>query len=290
MFCFYLKLIQEFERVKESENGWKECAQLIVSDQQVNDQTRFFCMQIIENYLKTRYKSSTSQPDQMLLRQFMSQWLQLQINRKANEKNFLTKKVAQLFALVSLIDFPNRWPTFFTDLIATAQWSIGNADFYLKVLAAIDSEIVDREIPRTNEEQILITFYKDSIRERCVSDLVESWYILLKENNVKNPEITCQTLDVIGAYISWIDINLIVNSRFVEFFVYGLGQVELRETACVCLEEVISKRMEVRAKLKLIDYLWKDVLQAGAIALEQQINLSNVIFFYLDFIYFAFTL
>jgi exportin-T len=233
-------------------------------------------MQIIENYLKTRYKTSTSQADQVLLRQFMSNWLQLQMNRKANEKNFLTKKVAQLFAIVSLIDFPNRWPSFFIDLVATAQWSIGNADFYLKVLEAIDSEIVDRELPRTNEEQLIITFYKDSIRERCVNELVESWFLLLKDNTIKNPEITCQTLDIIGAYISWIDINLIVNSRFVEFFVFGLSQIELRETTCTCLEEVINKRMEVRAKLKLVDYLWKDVLQTSAISLEQQINLSNV--------------
>ena len=28
-----IKLLQEFERVKESENGWKDCTQLLVSDQ-----------------------------------------------------------------------------------------------------------------------------------------------------------------------------------------------------------------------------------------------------------------
>jgi exportin-T len=241
-----------------------------------NDQVKFFCMQIVENYLKTRYKtSSASQVDQNILKHFMSMWLQMQTTRKANEKNFLTKKAAQLFAIVSLIDFPTRWPTFFNDLMVTSLWSIGNADFYLKVLLAIDSEIVDREIPRTVEESNLITFYKDSIRERCVTDLVESWYVLLKEHTNKNAEITCQALEVISVYISWIDINLVANSRFVEFFLYAMGQVDLRETACTCLEEITNKRMEIRAKLKLIDYLWTDVIEKCAIALEQQINLSN---------------
>ena len=237
---------------------------------------KFFCMQIIENFLKTRYKANASESDQNFLKQFMSIWLQMQTTRKANEKNFLTKKSAQLFALVSLIDFPTRWPTFFNDLMATAIWSVGNADFYLKVLLAIDSEIVDRELPRTPEESNLITYYKDAIRERCVNYLVESWYILLKENTNKNAEITCQTLEVIGIYIDWIDINLIVNARFVEFFLYALGQVDLRETACTCIEEIVDKRMEIRAKLRLIDYLWDDVLLKCAIALDQQINLSNV--------------
>jgi exportin-T len=237
---------------------------------------KFFCMQIIENYLKTRYKTNASESDQIVLKQFMTIWLQMQTTRKANEKNFLTKKSAQLFALVSLIDFPLRWPTFFNDLMATSLWSVGNADFYLKVLLAIDSEIVDREMPRTPEEANLISFYKNAIREHCVSDLVDSWYLLLKENSNKNAEITCQTLEVIGIYIDWIDINLIVNSRFVEFFLFALSQCDLRETACTCIEEIINKRMDIKAKLRLIDYLWENVLIKCAESLEQQINLSNV--------------
>jgi len=268
------KLLQEFERVKESENGWKDCAQLLISDQSINDQTKFFCMQIIEAYLKTRY-AKAEQSEQAVLKQFMSTWLQMQMNRKANEKNFITRKAAQLFALVSLIDFPNRWPTFFNDLMATCSWSTGNADFYLKVLLAIDCEIVDRELPRTPEETNIITFYKDSIRSHCVNDLVESWFMLLKEHSSKNAEITCQTLEVIGAYISWIEINLIVNNRFVEFFAYALGQVDLREITCGCLEEIVNKGMDIGAKLKLVDYLWLHVIQAHAAALEQQKGLSN---------------
>jgi exportin-T len=233
-------------------------------------------MQVIENYLKTRYKLSTSQNDQEILRSFMSYWLQSQMSRKANEKNFLTKKAAQLFALVSLIDFPNRWPSFFADLIATCQWSIGNADFYLKLLMAIDCEVVDREIPRTQEEANLISFYKDAIREHSVSNLVESWYQLLKEHSNKNPEITCQCLEVIGAYISWIEINLIVNNKFLEFFSFGLNQMDLRETTCSALEDIVNKGMDIGPKLKLIDYLWDNLIHSYAITLEQQINLSNV--------------
>ncbi len=255
-------------------------------------------MQIIEAYLKQRY-ADAAQSDQDLLKQFMLTWLQLQTTRKANEKNFITRKAAQLFALVSLIDFPNKWTSFFNDLMGTSLWSDGNADFYLKVLIAIDSEIVDRELPRTKEEMNVITFYKDAVRVHCVNDLVESLYSLLKGNlfrslliwqvsfhkkylipnieySSKNAEITCQILEVIGAYISWIEINLIVNNRFVEFFSYALGQVDLRETTCTCLEEIINKGMEPDPKLKLIDYLWTNVIHVHAVALEQQKSLSNV--------------
>jgi exportin-T len=241
-----------------------------------NDQTKFFCIQVVENFLKRRYQSSSNQADQEILKGFLTYWIQIQSGRKANEKNFLTKKAAQLFALVSLIDFPLRWPSFFKDLILTSQWSVGNADFYLKVLMAVDSEIVDREIPRSVEEATLSRDYKDAIRRECMHDLVESWYALLKEHSNKNCEITCQTLEIIGKYVSWIEINLIVNSRFLEFFSFAFSSVELREAACTCLDEIIQKGMETDAKLKLIDDLWSNLLLTHANALEQQINLSNV--------------
>ena len=155
--------------------------------------------------------------------------------------------------------------------MATAQWSVGNADFYLKVLLVIDAEIVDRELPRTVDEQAVITFYKDAIRERCVAQLVESLYSLLNEHaaaSKRNAEIACQALACLGAYVSWVDINLVVNERFVAFFAYALGEVELRESACACLECVIDKRMEMRAKLKLVDYVWKDVLESSFAAID----------------------
>ncbi len=72
---------------------------------------------------------------------------------------------------------------------------------------------------------------------------------------------------------------MIVNNRFVEFFSYALGQTDLRETTCTCLEEIINKGMDSDAKLKLIDFLWQNVIQVHAIELEQQKSLSNVSYF-----------
>lgn len=61
-----------------------------------------------------------------------------------------------------------------------------------------------------------------------------------------------------------------------EFFSYALGQSDLRETTCTCLEEIINKGMDYDAKTKLIDFLWLNVIQIHAIGLEKQKLLSNV--------------
>ena len=48
--------------------------------------------------------------------------------------------------------FPFQWPQFFTDLLQNIQsghpWSV---DLYLRILLAIDSEVVDRHIIHTQE-------------------------------------------------------------------------------------------------------------------------------------------
>lgn len=75
-----------------------------------------------------------------------------------------------------------------------------------------------------------------------------------------NTQITCQTLEVIGSYISWIDINLIVNDRFIEYFNYSFTHIDLKEATCSCLEEIFSKGMDSIAKLRLTEYLWQNVI------------------------------
>ena len=83
-------------------------------------------------------------------------------------------------------------------------------------------------------------------------------------------------MQVIGAYISWIEINLIVTNRFVEFFSYSFGHIDLREATCSCLEEIVNKGMDIEPKLKLIDYLWTNIVQMQANALDQQLKVSVV--------------
>lgn len=57
------------------------------------------------------------------------------------------------------------------------------------------------------------TVIKDGMREQCIPHLVESWFQILQTYQQSHPELTCQCLEVVGAYVSWIDLNLIANDR-----------------------------------------------------------------------------
>ena len=152
-----------------------------------NDHMRFFCFQVIEHYLKTGYKGSTI-ADHNAIKTLLLGWLELQVkfvivciwnhlmDRKLflwkimmdtiskylwfvifqcvgpnRDKNFVRNKAAQMFALACTVDYPQRWPTFFNDLLQTLHLGEVAVDIYLRILKAIDSEVVDREITHTQE-------------------------------------------------------------------------------------------------------------------------------------------
>jgi len=65
--------------------------------------------------------------------------------------------------------------------------------------------------------------------------------------------VVCVCLDVIGAYVSWIDVSLIANERFVQVLLQFMAVPLLREAACDCVHEIICKGMEPTAKTALIE-------------------------------------
>ena len=60
-----------------------------------------------------------------------------------------------MFALVCVVDYPQRWPSFFSDLLQTLHLGDQAIDIYMRIMMAIDSEVVDREIVHTAEVNIL---------------------------------------------------------------------------------------------------------------------------------------
>jgi len=67
---------------------------------------------------------------------------------------YLKNKFAQIIVLLFREDFPHRWPAFFDDLIAAvANDQTGMmTEMFLRIMLAIDEEVVSIEINRTTEE------------------------------------------------------------------------------------------------------------------------------------------
>lgn len=83
-------------------------------------------------------------------------------------------------------------------------------------------------------------------------------------------------LGVVGAYVSWIDIGLIVNDTLVPLLLDCMRDEEVRESACDCLSDIVNKGMDPGAKLKLIESLM-DLLQAAGVLHVSQVTCSPIL-------------
>lgn len=261
-----------FEQLKSSDTGWQLATNTLINTNagsSLNDHVKFFALQVIEVFIKQSYqKSSPSQ--QQAMKHFLSQWIQLQVSQPVQDKVFIRNKAAQIFALVFVCDYPKRWPNFFTDLLQTLSLGPNAIDLYLRVLLAIDSEVVDREILHSKEEADRNTLIKDHMRETCVESLVDSWYHILSVYETSNTDLVCQTLEIVGAYIAWINIDLIANMRFVDLLVRFLREQPLREAAADCLHDIVAKGMDPVAKTKLVESLFSVLDSAGILNVDME--------------------
>ncbi|KAL5516022.1 hypothetical protein EMCRGX_G001278 [Ephydatia muelleri] len=251
--------LRYFEQLKFSPDGWKICAADFTQKHHSDDQVKFLCLQVVESFIRERY-FTCSDDDVVFLRTLLFSWLQTQYN----EKSFIRNKMAQLFGLAFVQDYPLKWASFFADLLRCLQpglvWAV---DMYLRILMAIDENVVDRQTIHTAEEHARNVAIKDNMRDTCVPQLVESWYEIMMAYEHMDPFICCLTMDVVGAYVSWIDINLIANDRFVGLLLKYLSVKLLRENAAACLNNIVSKGMEPLAKNNLVESFFKILVSVG---------------------------
>lgn len=85
---------------------------------------------------------------------------------------------------------------------------------------------------------------------------------------MSNTDLVCQTLEIVGAYIAWINIDLIANIRFVDLLVRFLREQPLREAAADCLHDIVAKGMDPVAKTKLVESLFSVLDSAGILNVD----------------------
>lgn len=266
---FRERALAYFEQLKVSRDAWQVCAEAISQRIYNDDHVKFFCFQVLEHQIKFKYSELTTL-QQQLIRETLVTWLQSQMLNAQPEKTFIRNKAAQVFALVFVTEYLTTWPKFFFDVLSVVGLNPRGVDLYLRILMAIDAEVVDRDIIHTAEEARRNTLLKDNMREQCIPNLVESWYQILQTYQQSNSELTCQCLEVIGAYVSWIDLTLIANDRFINVLLGHMSVEVLREEACDCLYEIVNKGMDPVDKTKLVESLCQVLQSAGFFRIDQE--------------------
>ncbi|KAJ2019606.1 pre-tRNA nuclear export protein [Coemansia sp. S680] len=271
---------QYCESVKASPDGWRACLELFTTTPEKTPGSRLFALQVIDAMIMgagIRGNESGAAAKLGATRAALLEFVSTRYSGPSyqNEPPFIRNTLAHTITLLALTSYPAQWPTFVKDVIsltglpdATGALAEDSArrtnaasinpfmvDFLLKVLGSLDEEMVNPAVPRGAEEMARNTDIKDVMRVEDVNRMAHAWYNILTHLSASHPDLAKATLRLMGVYVSWIDISLIVNQPFVSMIFSLLKAPALRGQACHCLAEIVGKGMRSMDKLCLIQFL-----------------------------------
>jgi exportin-T len=111
--------------------------------------------------------------------------------------------------------YPEKWPNFFTDMLAARKHNSAHANMFARVLLALDADIISLDIPRSDAESRRSMAFKDAMRMHDVGPVVHACVEMVGQHRHENPELVVMVLGVLQRYADWVDIHLVVTQEFV---------------------------------------------------------------------------
>ncbi|KAG0621103.1 hypothetical protein M758_4G269300 [Ceratodon purpureus] len=254
------------EQAKRAPNICQACFEKFRLSQYA--EVQFWCLKTLEEVLQQRYRTLESQERLFIRSSLMLAFCNFNLDDPSvadpgipmsSRPIFVRNKLAQLIVILIYIEYPAEWPGAFLDMLNSLSKGPVVVDMFIRVLNALDEEVISFDFPRTEEESAAATRIKDSMRQQCISQVVAAWYSLIVMYKGQSPQLASQVLEMMQKYVAWIDIGLVANDRFVpllfEFLVSPNEYPQLRGAAAECLLAIVSKRMDAPSKLALLQQL-----------------------------------
>jgi exportin-T len=181
----------------------------------------------------------------------------------------LQNKLTQTLTFLFMPLYKQGWDSFLDDFLAlTSLQNNGSRDnltgvvLYLRILGSIHDEIADVIVTRTSGEVKRNTELKDLLRARDVQKVATFWQEILAQWTDRNDAVVEMTLKVIGKWVSWVDISLIVNQDTLNLLFPlvgrmnpGNGEDKVRDAAIDTFTEIVAKKMKAADKMGMIVFL-----------------------------------
>lgn len=255
-------------QVKDSSDGWQACLSLFPRQPPADEFTRIYTLDVINSAIQRNDPQAIA----IIKEEFLKYVRQNYTIPNVIDSNPIQNKVAQTFTLLFLTSYTSNWTSFFDDILALTcaggseerRENASGVRFFLRIMISVHDEIADVLVSRSQEDANRNQTLKDVIRGQDVNKLVTCCNQILVQYRNSDKAIVDACLRVIGKWVTWIDIGLVVNQTLVQFLYEVISsEGELRETAIITLTEIASKKMPGPAKLELINFLGLDSLLAG---------------------------
>ncbi|KAH6661404.1 tRNA exportin [Truncatella angustata] len=257
------------QQLRSDPQAWQACVSLFTRTPRVSEIVRHVCLELISNSVHTHALDGQSL---VVLKDTLLAYIKETYGTNQPEKvdsTNLQNKITQTVTYLFVTLYQQGWESFFDDFLAltalpgsaTHDNIIGTV-LYLRILNNVHDEIADQVVMRQGNEVKIHTELKDLVRARDVGKIAQSWQELLAEHADHDQIIVETTLKVIGKWVSWVDISLILNDSMMSriFPLIGRsnpnsGEDKIRDAAVDAFTEIVGKKMRPADKASMISFL-----------------------------------
>ncbi|KAH6998841.1 armadillo-type protein [Ilyonectria sp. MPI-CAGE-AT-0026] len=260
---------QAFEylnQLRTDPQGWQPCTTLFARTPRTSEVVRLVCLEVVNYAVHNQGLDPASLgflKDTLL--QYCRQTYGPDAQQEADPPH-LQNKLAQTLTYLFVFLYQDGWQSFIDDFLVLAGIP-NNADnvsgvvFYLRVLGSIHDEIADMLLSRESSDAKRNTELKDQLRAQDMNKVSESWKQLLTQYNT-NDTVVELVLKVLGKWVSWIDISLVISQDMLSLLLPVVGRVrgsggedKVRDTAIDTLTEICGKKMRSGDKMEMISFI-----------------------------------
>jgi exportin-T len=263
--------IDYLNQLRSQGSAWQACLALFIRDPRPSDIIRHTSLDLVNNAIQEHRLDEQSL---VYIRDTLMGHIRQSYTPGAApaDTGHIQNKLMQTMTYLFVALYPSSWQSFFDDFRALAGDSsaIGTANpattfLYLRVLAQVHDEIADQLVSRPEDEKKRNTELKDLIRQRDAQKIAVSWQEILGKWRSTDLSLVEMCLRTIGRWVSWTDINLVVNQSMISTFLEMAGQQgisdpespagRVRDAAIDTFSEIVSKKMNPADKIELIVFL-----------------------------------
>ena len=260
---------QAFEylnQLRTDAQGWQACASLFSRTPRPSEVVRLVCLEVVNYAVHTQGLDTSSLS---ILKDTLLQYVRQTCGPDAQlepDPVHLQNKLTQTLTYLFVFLYQDGWQSFLDDFLAISGLpndveNVPGALFYLRILSSIHDEIADMLLSRQNGEAKRNTELKDQLRAQDMHKVAESWKQLLSRYS-SNDAVLDLVLKVIGKWVSWMDISLVVSQNMLNLLLPVVGRTgdsgradKVRDTAIDTLTEICGKKMRSSDKMEMISFM-----------------------------------
>ncbi|RYP76282.1 hypothetical protein DL770_007243 [Monosporascus sp. CRB-9-2] len=256
-------------QLRTDPQAWQVCVSLFTRTPKTTEVVRLVTLEIVNNAIQIQ---SLDQQSLLFLREALLDYVQKTygVNEQTQtDSPSLQNKLTQTLTTLFVALYSQGWESFIDDFLALTvlpgsdrRDNVTGVVLYLRILGSIHDEIADVMVMRQDSQGKLHTELKDLMRARDVPKIVQSWKDILALYGNQNDGIVEMTLKVIGKWVSWIDITLIIGDGVLDLILPLVGRSnesgiedKVRDAAIDAFNEVVGKKMRPADKTEMISFL-----------------------------------